>query len=641
MRAAVEYVRQEVGVVWSDDDGGGRWIVTRTRNMANQIWMAGKHLTLWMLVLGSVPILLPVFIFSFFAGLLFAVPILSGIGACVLFFHVLYPSFFSKHLPRGAVSDLQSAEPHFNEKSGIAHEGGYGSQDRTSLESYDDGDDESKRMLDAVLSLRLSDDDKGPKEVQEVVDICPGYQGSETDIDALEVPRAKEVPHNGHHHEEETSMAKAGPDGGLTEREEDSTSFKAALAVCAEGGHDELLESNGTSKWSLPQQQKYTKDSERGKEEAEVATTFSQFSFPAPPQQALMAEAAAESLVGYKLAERPEEAQRRSVQDMLKTQEKSEEDLLARKMPGAVPHEEDVPEQSLDATSPHSEYGIQGHLDANQNGEARGSREWTAEPALNVTCSLEKHDDKAYAPTSSSPMYERPQQRHRFKEFGTGYEEWPEHRKDIMTSHSSEFPPGSTVCTESIDVFSGEFEGLLSYWRARDKGKPLPSSPPSTGEIAWHLRSEITVIQKILGEAFPPQFSLWKDVEKLSEIVGIELPEMGAVSDLTKARTRMDPSKLCLLQVNHQKVMTSSVTGISRKNTTTTAGAMTPPLVQVLNCILKLVFYLLLPFLLGQLSSFVEEYVFVMKAISKFVFYLLLPFSLDNCHLWWKNVSSS
>ncbi len=522
----MEYVRQEVGVVWSDDDGGGRWIVTRTRNMANQIWMAGKHLTLWMLVLGAVPILLPVFIFSFFAGLLFAVPVLSGIGACVLFFHVLYPSFFSKPLPRGAVSDLQPAEPHLNEKSGIAHEGGYGSQDRTSLESYDDGDEESKRMLDAVLSLRLSDDDKGP--VQEVVDIGPGYQGSETDIDALEVPRAKEVPHNGHHHEEETSIAKAGPDGGLTEREEDSTSLKAALAVCAEGGHDELLESNGTSKWSLPQQQKYTKDSERGKEEA------------GPPQQALMAEAAAESLVGYKLEERPEEAQRRSVQDLLKTREKSEEDLLARKMPGAVPHEEDVPEQSLDATSPHSEYGIQGHLDANQNGEARGSREWTAEPALNVTCSLEKHDDKAYAPTSSSPVYERPQQRHRFKEFGTGYEEGPEHRKDIMTSRSSEFPPGSTVCTESIDVFSGEFEGLLSYWRARDKGKPLPSSPPSSAEIAWHLQSEITVIQKILGEAFPPQFSLWKDVEKLSEIVGIELPEMGAVSDLTKARVGLD-----------------------------------------------------------------------------------------------------
>jgi hypothetical protein len=83
------------------------------------------------------------------------------------------------------------------------------------------------------------------------------------------------------------------------------------------------------------------------------------------------------------------------------------------------------------------------------------------------------------------------------------------------------------------------------------------------------------------------------------------------------------------------------VAGISRKNTTTTAGAMTPPLVQVLNCILKFVFYLLLPFLLGQLSSSVEEYVFVMKAISKFVFYLLQPLSLDNCHLWWKNVSSS
>lgn len=518
----MEYVRQEVGVVWSDDDGGGRWIVTRTRNMANRIWMAGKHLTLWMLLLGSVPILLPVFIFSFFAGLLFAVPILSGIGACVLFFRVLYPSFFSKPLPRGAVSDLQPAEPHVNEKSGIAHEGGYGSQDRTSLESYDDGDDESKRMLDAVLSLRLSDDDKGPKEVQEVVDISPGYQGAETDIDALEVSRA-------------------------------------ALAVCAEGGHDELLESNGTSKWSLPRQQTYTKDSERGKEEAEVATTFSQFSFPAPPQQALMAEAAAESLVGYKLEERPEEAQRRSVQDVLKRQEKSEEDLLARKMPGAVPHEEDVPEQSLDATSSHSEYGIQRHLDANQNGEARGSREWTAEADLNATYLLEKHDDKAYAPTSSSPMYETPQQRHRFKEFGTGYEEWPEHRKDIMASRSSEFPPGSTVCIESIDVFSGEFEGLLSYWRARDKGKPLPSSPPSTGEIAWHLRSEITVIQKILGEAFPPQFSLWKDVEKLSEIVGIELPEMGAVSDLTKARVGLDLLRVVVGVKDIDNAPTSSV----------------------------------------------------------------------------------
>lgn len=53
------------------------------------------------------------------------------------------------------------------------------------------------------------------------------------------------------------------------------------------------------------------------------------------------------------------------------------------------------------------------------------------------------------------------------------------------------------------------------------------------------------------------------------------------------------------------------VAGISRKNTTTTAGAMTPPLVQVLNCILK------------------------------FVFLYFCHSCLDNYHLWWKNMSLS
>jgi hypothetical protein len=63
-------------------------------------------------VLGSIPILLPVFIFSLFAGLLFAAPLLCGIGAYFLLLHVLSPST-SKPLPRDdGLQHLQAPELH-------------------------------------------------------------------------------------------------------------------------------------------------------------------------------------------------------------------------------------------------------------------------------------------------------------------------------------------------------------------------------------------------------------------------------------------------------------------------------------------------------------------------------------------------
>jgi hypothetical protein len=618
MKALVEYYgrRGFPGEAWrSDIDNGqrGRWILIQTRNAAHCVWTTGKRLTLWTLVLGSIPILLPVFVFSLFAGLLFAAPLLCGIGAYFLLLHVLSPST-SKPLPRDDdLPHLQSPELHHLQEN-------------------------------SVSCLPLSDDDdKEQKKGQEVVDISPGYEGSETgNDDGLEVSMSKEVSDsNGHHDDEgETSTTTPGTEDGeaTQERTADALSFHTARlgdAGAEEGDSEELLESNGSTNscleqgWPLPLQSQQAEDFRRveEEEEEEEAAAESRVSTPPPkleerPEGALVGESqqaedfrrdeeeeeeavstpppmlekrpegalvgekavAAESLVGYppvpepdevlkkeaalaaslvsaessKLEERPEEAQittapsdvtsslkEKGIDEVPKMGEESEKDSMTRKMPGTiVPHEVEIlPVQSLHVTIPQSEYVIPRHLDGTLNGEERGNNnQWLPKAPSSIADSPERNNDEGYAPISPLSMYEEapPQQHHRFKEFGKGFKEWPEHRSDIITSRSSEFPPGSTTSIESIDVFSGEFEGLLSYWREKDKGKLFPAYPPSTAEVACHLRSEITVIQRILGEEFAPQYSIWKDVEKLSEIVGVQLPDMGDVSDLTKARIGLD-----------------------------------------------------------------------------------------------------
>ncbi len=582
MKALVEYYgrRGFPGEAWrSDIDNGqrGRWILIQTRNAAHCLWTTGKRLTLWTLVLGSIPILLPVFVFSLFAGLLFAGPLLCGIGAYFLLLHVLSPST-SKPLPRDDdLPHLQSPELHHLQEN-------------------------------SVSCLPLSDDDdKEQKKGQEVVDISPGYEGSETGYDdGLEVSMSKEVSDSiGHHDDEgETSTTTPGTDDGeaTQERTADALSFHTARLgdAGAEEGDSEELESNGSTDssleqgWPLPLQSQQAEDfrrvEEEEEEEADAAAEESLVSTPPPkleerPEGALVGgkAAAAESLVGYppvpepeevlkneaalaaplvsavssKLEEKPEEAQittapsdvtssskEKGFDEVPKMEEESEKDSMTRKMPGTiVPHEVEIlPVQSLHVTMPQSEYVIPRHLDGTLNGEERGdNNQWIPKAPSSIADSLEQNNDEGYAPISPLSMYEEapPRQHHRFKEFGKGFKEWPERRSDIITSRSSEFPPGSTTSI-GIDVFSGEFEGLLSYWREKDKGKSLPAYPPSTAEVACHLWNEITVIQRILGEEFAPQYSIWKDVEKLSEIVGVQLPDMGDVSDLTKARIGLD-----------------------------------------------------------------------------------------------------
>jgi hypothetical protein len=576
MKALVEYYgrRGFPGEAWRSDIDNGqrdRWILIQTRNAAHCLWTTGKRFTLWTLVLGSIPILLPVFVFSLFTGLLFAAPLLCGIGAYFLLLRVLSPST-SKPLPReDDLPHLQSPEL-----------------------------DHLQENLVSCLPLP-DDDDKEQKKGQEVVDISPGYEGSETgNDDGLEVFMSKEVSDSyGHHDDEgETSTTTPGTDDGeaTQERTADALSFHTARlgdAGAEEGDSEELLESNGSTNscleqgWTLPLQSQQAEDFRRVEEEEEEAEAAAEslVSTPPPrleesPEGALVGEkaAAAESLVGYplvpepeevlkkeaalaaslvsavssKLEERPEEAQittapsdvtlsskYKGIDEVPEMEQESETDSMTRKMPGTIaPHEVEIlPVQSLHVTIPQSEYVIPGHLDGTPNGEERGNNNQSS-----IADFLERNNDEGYAPISPLSMYEEapPQQHHRFKEFGKGYKKWPERRSDNITSRSSEFPPGSTKSIESIDVFSGEFEGLLSYWREKDKGKSLPAYPLSTAEVACHLWSEITVIQRILGEEFAPQHSIWKDVEKLSEIVGVQLPDMGDVSDLTKARIGLD-----------------------------------------------------------------------------------------------------
>jgi len=67
-----------------------------------------------------------------------------------------------------------------------------------------------------------------------------------------------------------------------------------------------------------------------------------------------------------------------------------------------------------------------------------------------------------------------------------------------------------------------------------------PRHSPSLAELAHRIREEIDAVQVIIGHQIPPQYSLWKEVEVLSEILGMKLPYMGDVSDTCKARQGLD-----------------------------------------------------------------------------------------------------
>ena len=92
------------------------------------------------------------------------------------------------------------------------------------------------------------------------------------------------------------------------------------------------------------------------------------------------------------------------------------------------------------------------------------------------------------------------------------------------------------------EAFEGEFEDLLHYWKEKDKATKSPDvssncTPPSipSGEVVCQVREEIITIKRIVGQEIPPQDSLWEDVKTLSQFVGIQIPDMGDVSDLDKA----------------------------------------------------------------------------------------------------------
>jgi hypothetical protein len=95
---------------------------------------------------------------------------------------------------------------------------------------------------------------------------------------------------------------------------------------------------------------------------------------------------------------------------------------------------------------------------------------------------------------------------------------------------------------QGVEPFEGEFEDLLEYWKEKDKATKSPDvspngTPPSipSGEVESQVREEISTIKRIIGQDSPPQDSSWEDVKTLSEIVGIQPPDMGDVPDLAKA----------------------------------------------------------------------------------------------------------
>jgi hypothetical protein len=105
--------------------------------------------------------------------------------------------------------------------------------------------------------------------------------------------------------------------------------------------------------------------------------------------------------------------------------------------------------------------------------------------------------------------------------------------------------------SQSADPYVGEFETLLHYWRERDIAAKSPAvsltRTPTTmppAEVARQIREEISTIKRIIGQDIPAHYSLWKDVETLSQILGIQLPYMGDISDLTKAKQGLDLLKV-------------------------------------------------------------------------------------------------
>lgn len=68
----------------------------------------------------------------------------------------------------------------------------------------------------------------------------------------------------------------------------------------------------------------------------------------------------------------------------------------------------------------------------------------------------------------------------------------------------------------------------------------------SPAEIALKVREEIDAVQATIGQEIPPQYSLWKEVEVLSQIAGLKLPYMGDMSDITKAKHGLDLLKLAV-----------------------------------------------------------------------------------------------
>ena len=95
---------------------------------------------------------------------------------------------------------------------------------------------------------------------------------------------------------------------------------------------------------------------------------------------------------------------------------------------------------------------------------------------------------------------------------------------------------------QGTEAFEGEFGDLLQYWKERDKATKSPDVSPNctpplipSGEVLRRVREEISTIKRIVGQDIPPQDSVLEDVKSLCQIVGIQLPDMGDVSDLAKA----------------------------------------------------------------------------------------------------------
>lgn len=73
-----------------------------------------------------------------------------------------------------------------------------------------------------------------------------------------------------------------------------------------------------------------------------------------------------------------------------------------------------------------------------------------------------------------------------------------------------------------------------------------PRHSLSPAEFALRIREEIDSVQVLIGQEISPQYSLWKEVEVLSEIVGMKLPYMGDISDISKARQGLDLLKIAV-----------------------------------------------------------------------------------------------